>query len=301
MSKKPVLIVVIGPTAIGKTELSLRIAETFGCDILSCDSRQFFKEIPIGTAAPTSEELSRAKHYFVGNKSIQDSYTVGDFEKDALKTLNDIYQSKNIAVLVGGSGLYVDAVIKGLDEFPDVDDSVRDAVKSDYESFGLSYLQEQVAKLDPEYYAKVDQSNPQRLMRALEICRGTGNSFSSFRQNKLSKRDFETIIIGLEAPRELVYDRINQRVDLMIQNGLLEEAKAVYPFKELNALQTVGFRELFNYFDGNTTLEEAINLIKQNSRRFAKRQITWFKRTENTNWFSYNDTENILSFLKKST
>lgn len=287
------LITIIGPTAIGKTSLSIALAQHFKCQIISCDSRQFFKEMKIGTAVPNDEELAAASHHFIQNKSIFESYSVGDFEQEALAKLSELFQKNNIQIMVGGSGLYVDAVLKGFDDFPDIDDSVRTEINAKYDALGITYLQEQLQKLDSEYYQKLKTENPQtlqnpqRMKRFVEVCIGSGKPYSSFIGKRKNKRNFTPIIIGLEAEREIMYERINQRVDIMLNEGLLEEAQALYPNKHLNALQTVGYRELFDYFDGKTTLDFAIEQIKMNTRRFAKRQITWFKRTENVSWFDY--------------
>ena len=298
------LITIIGPTAIGKTSLSIALAQQFKCDIISCDSRQFFKEMTIGTAVPSVEELASATHHFIQNKSIFEDYTVGDFEKEALAKLNELYQTNDYAILVGGSGLYVDAILKGFDEFPDIDSSVRIDVNANYEKLGISYLQNQLQTLDPTYFEKINAENPQtlqnpqRMMRFVEVCIGTGKPYSSFLNQKKNNRNFTPILIGLEAERSVIYDRINQRVDIMINEGLLAEAEKLYPNKTLNALQTVGYRELFSYFDGDFSLPFAIEEIKKNTRRFSKRQLTWFKRTENTKWFDYlEDRNKIIKYI----
>lgn len=298
------LITIIGPTAIGKTSLSIALAQQFKCDIISCDSRQFFKEMTIGTAVPSPEELASATHHFIQNKSIFEDYTVGDFEKEALAKLNELYQTNDYAILVGGSGLYVDAILKGFDEFPDIDPSVRLDVNANYEKSGISYLQNQLQTLDPTYFEKINAENPQtlqnpqRMMRFVEVCIGTGKPYSSFLNQKKNNRNFTPILIGLEAERSVIYDRINQRVDIMINEGLLAEAEKLYPNKTLNALQTVGYRELFSYFNGDFSLPFAIEEIKKNTRRFSKRQLTWFKRTENTKWFDYlEDRNKIIKYI----
>ncbi|GEP50873.1 tRNA dimethylallyltransferase [Flavobacterium noncentrifugens] len=297
--KKKFLIVIIGPTAIGKTVLSIKIAQHFNCEIISCDSRQFFKEMTIGTAVPSEEELAAAPHHFIHNKSIFENYTVGDFEKEAILKLDFLFETNDYAVLVGGSGLYVDAVLKGFDDFPEIDHVVRNLVAKNYEQQGISYLQDELGKRDPDYFSVVAKENPQRLMRALEVCIGTGKPYSSFLNQKKSHRNFTPILIGLEAERQIIYDRINLRVDMMMNTGLLAEAEKLYPHRNLNALQTVGYRELFEYFDGNFTLDFAIEEIKKNTRRFAKRQLTWFKRTENAKWFDYlSPVGEILSCIK---
>ena len=287
------LITIIGPTAIGKTALSIALAQHFGCDIISCDSRQFFKEMKIGTAVPSDEELAGATHHFIQNKSIFESYSVGDFEQEALTKLDELFQKNNIQIMVGGSGLYVDAVLKGFDDFPDIDNSVRETINAKFDTLGIEYLQQQLQELDSEYYNKLSVENPQtlqnpqRMKRFVEVCIGSGKPYSSFIGKRKNVRNFTPIVIGLEADRDVMYDRINQRVDIMLNEGLLDEAQSLYPNKHLNALQTVGYRELFDYFDKKTTLEFAIEQIKMNTRRFAKRQITWFKRTENVSWFDY--------------
>ena len=302
------LITIIGPTAIGKTALSIALAQHFGCDIISCDSRQFFKEMKIGTAVPSDEELAAATHHFIQNKSIFESYSVGDFEQEALTKLDELFQKNNIQIMVGGSGLYVDAVLKGFDDFPDIDDLVRNEINTKYDELGIEYLQEQLQKMDSEYYQKIQTENPQtlqnpqRMKRFVEVCIGSGKPYSSFIGKRKNVRNFTPIIIGLEADREIMYNRINQRVDIMLNEGLLAEAQILYPNKHLNALQTVGYRELFDYFDGKTTLDFAIEQIKMNTRRFAKRQITWFKRTENVSWFDYlTDRKEIIQVIEKIT
>jgi tRNA dimethylallyltransferase len=301
------LITIIGPTAIGKTSLSIALAQEFKCEIISCDSRQFFKEMRIGTAVPTDLELAAAPHHFIQNKSIFENYSVGDFEKEAIAKLNELFKTNDIAILVGGSGLYVDAILKGFDSFPDIDTSVREKVNENYEQHGISYLQDQLALLDSNYFKKISLENPQtlqnpqRMMRFVEVCIGTGKPYSSFLNQAKNNRNFTPIIIGLEAERSVMYDRINQRVDIMINDGLLAEAEQLYPHKELNALQTVGYRELFAHFDGESTLDFAIDEIKKNTRRFSKRQLTWFKRTENTQWFDFEtDRITIIDYIQSN-
>ncbi|MFB9080916.1 tRNA (adenosine(37)-N6)-dimethylallyltransferase MiaA [Flavobacterium procerum] len=298
------LITIVGPTAIGKTALSIELAKHFNCEIISCDSRQFFKEMTIGTAVPSQEELNAAKHHFIQNKSIFENYTVGDYEKEALSKLEELYQNKDFAILIGGSGLYVDAILKGFDEFPEIAPEVRSEVNSNYEKLGIEYLQKKLKELDLDYYQKITVENPQtllnpqRMMRFVEVCIGAQKPYSSFLNLKKNNRNFTPILIGLDADREVIYDRINQRVDIMMNMGLLEEAKTLYPKKELNALQTVGYRELFSYFDGEFNLPFAIEEIKKNTRRFSKRQLTWFKRNENTKWFDYNtDRQKIFDYI----
>lgn len=292
-NKMKYLITIVGPTAIGKTALSIQIANHFKCDIVSCDSRQFFKEMTIGTAVPNPKELAAATHHFIQNKSIFENYTVGDYEKEAIVCIEELFKTNDYVVLVGGSGLYVNAILQGFDDFPEIDSAVRQEVNANYEKLGIGYLQKQLKKLDPNYFEKINTENPQtllnpqRMMRFVEVCIGTGKAYSSFLNQKKNKRSFTPILIGLEADRNIMYNRINQRVDIMMNEGLLKEAKALYPNKALNALQTVGYRELFSYFDKEFTLEFAIEEIKKNTRRFAKRQLTWFKRDENTKWFHF--------------
>jgi tRNA dimethylallyltransferase len=299
------LITIVGPTAIGKTALSIALAKHFNCEIISCDSRQFFKEMTIGTAVPNQEELQSATHHFIQNKSIFENYTVGDYEKEALLKLEELFQTNDFAILIGGSGLYVDAILKGFDEFPEIDPSVRAEVNSNYEKLGINYLQEQLQLLDPEYFQKINLENPQtlqnpqRMMRFVEVCIGTQKPYSSFLNQKKNNRNFTPVLIGLEAERQVIYNRINQRVDIMMNEGLLEEAKTLYPNKALNALQTVGYRELFSYFDGEFSLPFAIEEIKKNTRRFSKRQLTWFKRNEATKWFDYaTDRKQIINHIE---
>jgi len=296
------LITVIGPTAIGKTALSIKLAQHFKTKIISCDSRQFYKEMKIGTAVPSSEELAAAPHHFIQNKSIFTNYSVGQFEKDALKKLDELFSKNNIIIMVGGSGLYTNAVLEGFDDFPKVDPEIRKILNKQIENGELKTLQNQLKELDPKSYNTIEIENPHRLIRALEICIGTGNPYSSFKNKDKTKRNFIPIKIGLTADREVMYKRINNRVDLMLKGGLLEEAKKLYPHKQLNALQTVGYRELFDYFNGKCTLEFAIEEIKKNTRRFAKRQVTWNKKDETIHWFDFetnpaeiiNKTETLI-------
>ncbi|KGO91894.1 tRNA (adenosine(37)-N6)-dimethylallyltransferase MiaA [Flavobacterium subsaxonicum] len=295
------LITVIGPTAIGKTAIAIEIAKHFNCEIISADSRQFFKEMTIGTAVPSADELAAAKHHFIQNISIFEEYTVGDFERDAIAKLDQLFATNNFAVLVGGSGLYIDAVLKGFDDFPEVEPAVRQQLIADFEEKGIEYLQHKLEELDPVHYNNVAKENPQRLMRALEVCIGSGKPYSSFLNIKKNSRNFTPIVIGLEAERQTMYNRINQRVDIMVNNGLIDEARELYPHKKLNALQTVGYRELFSFFDGEFTQDFALEEIKKNTRRFAKRQITWFKRTEGARWFDFKTAPaTIINYIQDS-
>lgn len=290
---------IVGPTAVGKTELCIQLAELLNTEIISADSRQFYQETTIGTAKPTSEEMSRVVHHLVDFKSIQEGYDVKEFESDVLGILELIFQTRSAAILTGGSGLYVDAICKGLDEMPEISSEIRENIILEYQSKGLQYLQDQVRLHDPKYYEIVDQRNPQRLMRALEVCRGTGKTFTDFRQKKKVNRPFQIIKIGLERDREELYERINNRMDQMISNGLFDEAKSLFPFRHLNALQTVGYSEIFGFLEGNYDREEAIRLLKRNSRRYAKRQLTWFRRDPEYKWFHPSDLQGIRSYLEE--
>ncbi|TPV32296.1 tRNA (adenosine(37)-N6)-dimethylallyltransferase MiaA [Paucihalobacter ruber] len=293
------LIVMIGPTAIGKTALSIKIANYFNTEILSADSRQFYKEMFIGTAVPSPEELHNAQHHFIQHISIHDKYTVGDFEKDAIECLKTIFIKHNVAVMVGGSGLYIDAVTKGLDSFPEIDPKVRLELNIELEQKGLSALANKLKTLDPQAYDIIEIDNPHRVIRALEVTIGSSQPYSDFLNNPKPKRNFEIIKIGLTAERPIIYNRINERVDQMMNSGLLNEAKLLLPHKHLNALNTVGYKELFAYLEGETDLEFAISEIKKNTRRFAKRQLTWFRKDDSIEWFDYKtDTNIILEFIK---
>ena len=294
-----ILISIVGPTAIGKTALSIKLSQQFNTEILSADSRQFYKEMNIGTAVPSPEELNCVKHHFIQHKSIHDNYSVGDFERDAINCISTIHKTNDIAIMVGGSGLYVKAVTKGLDDFPEVDKNIRKQLNSEFEANGLHQLQEQLKTLDPIAYTTIAIDNPQRLIRALEICVGTDKPYSSFLTNPEKQRPFKTISIGLDAERATIYDRINQRVDIMVKEGLIEEAKQLFPHKHLNALNTVGYKELFQHFEGHHSLDFAISEIKKNTRRFAKRQLTWFRKDTSIKWFDYTtNTEAIVDYIK---
>lgn len=294
------LIVILGPTGIGKTALSLQIAERFSAPILSADSRQLFKELPIGTAAPTPEEQNRVKHYFVGKLSLGDYYSASIFENEVLSLLNELYKKNPVAVLSGGSMLYIDAVCNGIDDLPTVDISLRNELMERLKTEGLDQLRNELRILDPEYYNEVDLKNAKRILHALEICLMTGKPFSSFRSKTKKERPFKIIKIGLKREREELYDRINRRVDEMITTGLIEEARNVYPQKGINSLNTVGYKELFNYFDGTWDLNFAIEKIKQNSRIYSRKQMTWFKRDPEINWFHPDDIDGIFTFLSQS-
>lgn len=295
------LISVVGATAIGKTALSIKLAQHYHTEIVSCDSRQFYKEMEIGTAVPTAAELKAAKHHFIQNRSIHDDYSVGQFEKDALETIDKLHEIKELVIMVGGSGLYADAVTKGLDYFPPIAPEIRENLNAELEEKGLESLQLQLKEMDPETYTCIELENPHRVIRALEVCIGSGEKYSSFKNRPKAPRNFKTIKIGLQAERSLMYERINQRVDIMVQQGLVEEAKALYPNSDLNALQTVGYRELFQHFSGQWDLDFAISEIKKNTRRFAKRQVTWNKRDSEIFWFEHDAPfEQITDFVDNS-
>jgi tRNA dimethylallyltransferase len=284
------LISIIGPTAIGKTSLSIKLAKAFETEIISSDSRQFYKEMNIGTAVPSKEELSEVKHHFIQHLSIEDEYSVGDFERDAIQTLDQLFKKHKVVVMVGGSGLFIDAITKGLDKFPNIDLEIRKKLNRELTEKGLAFLQNQLKELDPETYNTIARDNPRRVTRALEVCLQSGKPYSSFLSQDKAKRNFKVITVGLTASREIIYSRINQRVNIMIEKGLIEEAKKLFPKKDLNALDTVGYKELFEYFEGNYTLDFAIEEIKKNTRRFAKRQNTWFKKMKLLNGLTTKQT-----------
>jgi tRNA dimethylallyltransferase len=299
MNKSKVLIVIAGPTAIGKTALAIKIARHFNTEILSADSRQFFKEMSIGTAKPTNEELQAAKHHFINSHNIKEQVSVGSYEKEALELLHQLFQSHDVLVMVGGSGLYINAVLHGFDELPPVKEDIRKSLNDKLLNEGIIPLQQELQAIDPAYYAEVDIHNPQRIIRALEVYHSTGTTFSSFRSGIKKERPFKTIIIGLDMPREKLYERINTRVDLMIAQGLIDEVKTLQEYKHLNSLNTVGYSEIFDFLEGKITLVQAIDAIKQNTRRFAKRQLTWFRKTENIHWFSPEEEKKVISFIEK--
>lgn len=292
------LIVIIGPTGVGKTELSLSIAEHFQTSIISADSRQLYKDLKIGTAAPTPEQLARVPHHFIGTLQLTDYYSAAQYEADALNLLDKLFQTQNTVVLTGGSMMYVDAICKGIDDIPTVDKETRELMLQRYEEEGLDKLCSELKLLDPEYYHIVDLKNPKRVIHALEICYMTGKTYTSFRTRACKERPFRIIKIGLTRDRKELYDRINQRVDIMMEEGLLEEAKSVYPYKHLNSLNTVGYKELFNYLDNEWSLEFAIEKIKQNSRIYSRKQMTWFKRDTDIAWFHPNQQTEIIEHIK---
>lgn len=291
------LIVVAGPTAVGKTALAIRLAKYYETEIVSADSRQFYREMDIGTAKPSSEELDAVKHHFINSLSITDAFNVGDYEKEALKLLTRLFKKHDIVIAVGGSGLFISAIINGLDDIPPSSGENRDKLNRLFTEKGISFLQEKLKNTDPVFYKEVDLNNPQRLIRALEVYETTGKPFSKFRKKIQKPRPFNIIQIGLNINREQLYENINNRVDLMIKNGLIQEVKKLSSFRHLNPLNTVGYSELFDYFDGNSTIDEAILKIKQNTRRFAKRQLTWFNKSENIIWFQPEELEGIISYL----
>ena len=292
------LLLILGPTGVGKTELSLRVAEHFGCPILNCDSRQIYRSIPIGTAAPTEAEQARVKHYFVATRDLDQDYNAGQYERDAIALMEELFRTCDTLVMTGGSMLYADAVCNGLDDLPAVPETIRRQVKQAYETQGLAWLQSEVQRLDPDYWNEVDQQNPARLTHCVELCLTTGKPYSSLRTATTKIRPFRILKIGLERPREELYDRINRRVEQMIADGLVDEARKVYHLRHLNSLQTVGYRELFACFDGEYDLARAIELIQQNTRHYAKRQMTWFRRDKTIHWLNAdNDYEENIHLI----
>ncbi len=279
------LFVICGPTAVGKTDLAIELAEKLNTEILSADSRQLYKEIPIGTAQPTQEQLNRVKHHFIAERSVSENYNAGMYERDSLERLQVLFESNDQVVVCGGTGLYIKALCEGLDELPQVNQGLRETLNNQLKTNGLESLQEQLKELDPVHYSKMDEQNPQRVIRALEVCLSTGQPFSSYHNKAKPLRPFSIVKVGLNLPREVLNQRINKRVDIMLENGWLEEVKAVFGQRQQNALNTVGYKELFSYLDGELSLEEATEKIKINTRRFAKRQMTWFKKDEEVKWF----------------
>lgn len=298
--KEKTLVVLVGATGVGKTALSFTLAERLSSPILSADSRQLYAEIPIGTAAPTPEEQKQVKHYFIGTHHLTDYYSAAQYEADVMKLTEKLFTTHDTLLLTGGSMMYIDAVCKGIDDIPTVDELTRRTLLDRYQAEGLEPLVDELRLLDPEYYHIVDIKNPKRVIHALEICYMTGRTYTSFRTRSTKERPFRIIKIGLRRDREELYERINRRVDQMISDGLIEEARRVYPYRHLNSLNTVGYKELFAYFDSNCTLEFAIEKIKQNSRIYSRKQMTWFRRDEEINWFHPDDTEEILTFIEQS-
>lgn len=291
------LIIIAGPTAVGKTALSVELAKYYACPVISADSRQFYKEMSIGTAKPSLVEMQSVPHYFIDHISIHDTYNVGQFERDAIELIDNLFKINDTLILVGGSGLYINAVMNGVDEFEEIPTEIREKIIKDYEEKGLTFLQEELKTRDEVYYNQVDINNPQRIMRALEVCIHTQKPYSGFRKKEKKERFFNTINLLININREALYSKINQRVDIMMEQGLLEEVKNLYPYKHLNALNTVGYKEMFDYIDGKISLEEATNLIKQNTRRYAKRQLTWFNHQGEFETFEPTDLEKIKAYL----
>lgn len=286
---QPTLLLLVGPTGVGKTELSLRLAEHYGCPIINCDSRQVFRGIPIGTAAPTAEEQARVRHYFVATRELTEDYNAGQFERDALKVLDELFLTHDVVIMTGGSMLYADAVCKGLDDLPSVPPEIRKQVQEGYQKGGLQWLQNEVRRLDPDYWEEVDRANPARLAHCVELSLLSGRPYSSLRTHTVKERPFRIVKLALRRPREELYERINRRVEMMMKEGLENEARAVYPLRRLPSLQTVGYRELFGFFDGEYDLSRAVELIRQNTRHYAKRQMTWFRRDNDIHWLNAED------------
>ena len=296
-TKRGTLIVVVGPTGSGKSALAVKLAQHYNAPVISTDSRQVFRNMAIGTAQPTAEELAAAKHYFIADREVEDDFNCGKYEVEALALLERLFAENRYVVAVGGSGLYIQALCEGMDSLPEADDSLRAELKARLASEGLEVLADELRRLDPKYAEEVDIHNPARVMRALEVCITTGRPYSEQRVGKVAERPFNIVKVGTDMPRDVLYERINRRVDMMVEQGLVAEAMAMYPKRHLNALQTVGYRELFEHFDGNCSLDEAIELIKRNSRRYAKRQLTWFRRDESTGWYSPDDIEGVVAFI----
>ena len=299
-TKRGTLIVVVGPTGSGKSALAVTLAQHYCAPIISTDSRQLFRGMAIGTAQPTAEELAAAKHYFIADREVEDDFNCGRYEVEALELLEGLFAENDYVVAVGGSGLYIQALCDGMDNLPEADEAIRGQLKLRLESEGLEALADELRRLDPVYAEEVDICNPARVMRALEVCITTGRPYSEQRSGSRAERPFNIVKIGTDMPREELYDRINRRVDMMVADGLIEEVRAMYPKRHLNALQTVGYREVFDHFDGKCPLEESIELIKRNSRRYAKRQMTWFRRDERVGWFSPKDVDKIVEFIDSS-
>ncbi len=294
------LIVLVGPTAIGKTKLAINLARYFDTHIFSADSRQFYKELNIGTAAPTEAERKLAKHFFAGNLSIHDNYNVSRYENEALKFADELFIDKDFIVVAGGSGMYIDALCKGIDDMPDFNLSIREEIEIQFQQKGIEFLREKLTQLDPEYFEIVDKDNPNRMKRAIEVCVQTGKTFTSFRVRSPRPRSFGIIKVGINRPREELFRNINLRTDAMIENGLLDEVKALLPFRDLNALNTVGYKEIFQFLDGDVTLQQAIENIKTNTRRYAKRQLTWFKRDKEIRWFLPENFDEIVDYINET-
>ena len=294
------LFIILGPTASGKTALSILLAEKLSTEIISCDSRQFYKELKIGAVPPSKEQLQKIKHHFIQHLSIKDNYNTGQYEEDAIKKISSLFKTYDNLILVGGSGLYIDAICNGLDNIPKTPEEIRDRINNEFTEKGITWLQEKIKHIDLDFYKKSDINNPQRLKRCLEVYQNTGEKLSSFYKKEKIKRDFKIIKIGISTERENLYNRINQRVDQMVKSGLIDEAKKLFQFHKFNALNTVGYKELFNFFDNKIDKETAIEEIKKNSRRLSKRQMTWFKRDKQINWFKINQENEIIKFILES-
>jgi tRNA dimethylallyltransferase len=292
------LLVIVGPTAAGKTELTIRLAREHGAVVISADSRQFFREMQIGTSRPTPGETGEVPHFFLGHLSVTEYYSAGKFELDVLEFLENRFKSDRIVFMSGGSGMYIDAVCRGIDESPPLDKKIRDRIIAEYNTMGKEKMLKRLEETDPEYYQRVDKRNPKRIMRALEVIEQTGRPYSNIRKNRFKERPFSIHKLGIDIPREVLYERINSRVDRMIENGLVEEASGLYKYRDLDCLRTVGYEELFDFFDGRTSLEESIRLIKRNTRRYAKRQLTWFRKDKEMLWFDPRRTDLILDFIR---
>jgi len=301
MKIKPTLLVLLGPTGVGKTNISLSLADYFGCPIISSDSRQFYRELKIGTAAPSKDQQERVKHHFIGTHSIHDEYNAGQYEQDVILLLDELFRKQEVVLLVGGSMMYIDAVCKGMDDIPNIDAGTRAFWQKEYADKGLESIQNELKILDPVHYNQVDLLNPKRVIHALEICSTTGMPYSHFRKGESKDRNFNILKIGLNRPRPELYERINARVDEMMAEGLLQEAEQYYEFKKLNTLNTVGYKELYEYMDGHWSLDFAVNMIKQDSRRYAKRQMTWFNRDKDIRWFHPDDEKEIVEFIQQHT
>lgn len=297
---KPLLVSIVGPTAVGKTSIAIALAQTFGTEIISSDSRQFYRELEIGTAKPSHEELLAVKHHFINSHSIDELYSAGEYGRDAMQVLEELYKKKKLVIAVGGSSLYLKALWEGFDKIPEVEPSVREQLNDEFQKAGLEKLLTELESSDPEYFEVVDKRNGQRIIRALEVIRGTGEKFSSFRKSSVNESPYENLKIGLDMERETLFNRIDQRMDQMIESGLFEEASGLISYKNHNALQTVGYTEIFDFMDGKYDKEESVRLLKRNSRRYAKRQLTWFRRYEDINWYKPDQKEEIIEVINKT-
>ena len=294
------LIIVLGPTGVGKSDISIQLAKHYHTEIVSADSRQFFRELTIGTAVPSPEDLNEIKHHFIQNKSIHHYYNVSEYETEALQLIQELHKKINPIILTGGSMLYLDTICNGIDDIPTVDPEIRDEVIRWYEENGIEALRQRLQEVDPEYYEEVDRNNPKRMLHAVEVCQMTGKTFTSFRTRTVKERPFHIVKIGINQDRKVLYDRINERVLRMMDLGLLEEARSVFPYRSLNSLNTVGYKELFSYFDGSCTLEEAVDLIQRNTRKYARKQLTWFRRDQQIKWFEPNQIDEIIKYIDQT-